>query len=80
MGHWRHEKSLFFLWNLYVLGVSAFIQCLANLTPTWINFYPIWRLLGANFGQLGIKLGHLAADLGHLGSDLGQLKATLELT
>jgi hypothetical protein len=26
MDDWRHEKSLFFFWNLYVLGMSALMQ------------------------------------------------------
>ena len=48
MDDWRHEKSLFLLRNLYVLGMSALMQSLANLGPTWTNFHPTWGMLGPN--------------------------------
>ena len=80
MDHLIYENSLFFLRNLYDLGMSALMQSLTNLEPPWINFYPTWGILGPNLDQLGANLGHPGADLGHLGPDLSQLKATSELS
>ena len=74
------KSLLFFLSNLYVLGMSALMQSLANLGPPWTNCYPTWRAPGPNLDQLGANLGHPGADLGYPGPDLSQLKATLELT
>ena len=44
MDQCRHENSLFFHRNLYILGMSALMQSLANLGSSYTNFYLTFTL------------------------------------
>ena len=72
MDHWRHEKSLFFLWNLYVLGMSALMQSWANLDKflpnlegylvrILTNLAPVWTNFGLTWANLHPTLSNLRA-------------------
>ena len=77
MDRWRHENSLFFIRNLYVLGMSALMQSLANLGATWTIFYLTWGLLGTNLGQLGANLATLWPTWTTLGPTWANLNSIL---